>query len=527
MFKGEFNPNKGFSPDFTGNNPRGTERAPLLDLRGRGVSAEEIARWKGAVAVNNYNERIKLEMFTTFLQGESRFSPPNQINNPLRLQRPTTLLSLASMLEENKTTDSPENRKKYVYAVRAFEQVAASVLLSLNETDPDKRREVVREQLSKTFNDWDVVHDKNSYLSLSKVNNPSGWLVYSVISVLDNPSEEITPVGRLRALELLQLCPTTELTKGFRGIEYNYPYGNGYDLRHISRLPYTFLTPEERVITNHDFLWQNNKKVKELLIRDSNKNIDWEATVNALNRVPEEAIQIALLLLHSNEATEGALSFLRSVPELNHEVKSKMFGEKATFLIEHKLAAGIDMAKGVKTANVAEGYLKNELAGKSAEELEQMLLEKDRLISLAEAQRGRVYMKNQELKRENTMLKTLRKNDELIRKWRQEFGSRKRLNPESQASSQDPEGYYKIYNLNPDAASRLSNEQISALVENQYKKLSSKSHPDKSEGDEEKRKILEEEMKKINAARDVLTDPLKRSKYGRYQRGFSSGGPQT
>jgi hypothetical protein len=527
-------------PDSAGGNPRGTERTPLLDLNGLGVTVEEITRWKAAgkrfghvgTDMLNFYSFPRSDRVIEFFKGESdvRDGKQNLVSNPLRLQKPETLLSIESFFEKNnqplgqlpkmhaktygeRPSDDNTNEGRYIRAIKAFDGFATSVVVSLNESDPDKRRGTVKKELDKAFGAGQEYRFTSPYdvRKDSAVENPAEWLVYSVISVLDNPSERITPVGRMRALELLQLFSSKELSEGFRSERYNNKYSNGYDKTHIQRLPYTFCTREERLQKDHKNIWGHNERIQQLLIKDANRRIDWRATANALaERAPEEAIQVALLLLHSDDTTEGSLAFLSKVPTLEPEVKSKMLGKKATFLIEHDIAKrGIDavIAEGLGTIDVAGNDLGEEIAGKSKEELMQELRRarvraeglEDSLVE-ADSRAAKRSWENMALKEENERLKN-------------ELNKRSRFFRQPEAASAtnmvdklDPNGYYRILGLELDAFEKNNEEEIQKKLKKRYTFFSLEYHPDKG-GDTEK-------MQKLIEAYNVMKDPNQRNSYG-------------
>lgn len=528
-------------PEVTGSNLRGSERTPLLDLTAQGVSSEEIARWKAAVNRFSYSGKEALDLLTfprvertiQFLRGESEYSldslsgKGNLVNNPLKLLRPASLLSVVSMLYENGNRQYPnlyaktreergyddnENENKYIRTIQAFESVATAVLVSLNERDPVKRQTDVKKELDKVFG---FVEEKsyssNDVRKASAVENPQAWLVYSVISILDSPSDGITPLGRLRALELLQLYSASELAEGFRSEKYKNRFHNGYDRMRARRLPYTFCSREERLQPDHKDIWEKNQRIQQLLIRDSNRRIDWRATATALiEKAPEEAVQVALLLLHFYDATEGALAFLRSIPQLGPEAKSRMFGGRATFLIEHKLAAGIDDAvlEGVGLSDAAGSDLGEEIAGKSETELIQMLRRKDRLagdleesLVAAEAKGAGLVWENMRLESENK-----RQQEELRYLRAGRVYGRSEVPKENVVDKLDPKGHYRALGLHPQAFEGLSEDKIQDLILRHYRFFAMEFHPDRG-GNNKK-------MQEINDAYNVIKDPNQRKRYG-------------
>lgn len=506
------------------------DKTPLLDLNAQGVTDVEIANWRKATTRFSYGED-RLDFYTfprnerviKFFSGESEYAlqrgESNPINNPLRLLRPSTLFSISDLFHYNGQNHSTpkyhainredrgwgdnEEEGKYIDIVRTFERVATTVLMSLNEADLTKRQALVKEELDKAFGAHQNTILYKDIRKASPVESPQGWLVYAVINILENSSEGITPIGRLRAIELLQLYPANELAEGFRSNKSKDQLYNGYDRIHTRRLPYTFCSREERLQPDHKEIWKNNQKIQQLLIRDSNKRIDWRTTATALaEKAPEEAIQVILLLLHSHETTEGALAFLRSIPQLDSKTKSRMFSKKATFLIEHKLAAGIDDAvfEGLGISDSAGSNLSEKTTNKSLDELIQMLRRKELLaidleesLVTAEARGAELAWENIRLKEELSYLRTGR------------VYTHQEIPKASIVEQLDPKGYYRNLGIHPQAFEGLKEEEIQDLVLRHYRFYANKFHPDKGGN--------LEQMKKINEAYEILKDANKRKGY--------------
>ncbi len=493
-----------FHPDSSGSNPRGAERTPLLDFNGPGVTTSEITRWKAAG--NSVDEK--------------------QDNNPLSLIRPASLVSMQSYSDINYLPDhSKPNRSKdksnrsdmdrYIQTNKAFYEFATAVVVSLNEADPEKRRGSIRKKLDQSFSDQRTIYPFSYNIRKnSPAEDPAVWLAYSVISILDNPSEGITSVGRVRALELLQLFSAKELAKVFRRERGSGYYGKEYDKMHIERLPYTFCTEEERLKEDHKDIWGKNQRIQQILVKDANGKIDWRVTSYALiERAPEEAIQVALLLLHSDDVdtTEGALGFLSSVPQLESEVRSRMFGEKATFLIEHKLDAGIDgvVVEGLVTSEVAGSDLVEQVTEKSKEELMQMLGESAARTVRLEALLVATNSRAEEFDRQTVQLKAEnRRLQEESNRTRTAYVQLEASRATNMVDQLDPKGYYRSLGLEgPQEFNGLNEEQIQKMLTAHYKGYSLVCHPDKPTGSTKKMQLLIE-------AYEFMQDRNKRSSYG-------------
>lgn len=398
--------------------------------------------------------------------------------------------------------------------VKAFEGVATIVLESLNEADPEKRKAEVKKALDDAFNPElkDKYQISFDIRKASATENPQGWLVYSVLSIVDNPSDEITPLGRLRALELLDIYPAKELAEGFRSERYKSRFHNGYDRVHTPRLPYTFCSREERLQANHKDIWEENPNIQKLIVKAADGwTIDWRATATAvISNKPEEAVQVALLFMHHYNLTEGGLAILQSVPKLDKETLSRMFGKKATFLIEHKLAQGMKVEDLI---NEGAGITK----GVTSDLEEESLSREDILKLLRRERRGREDLKEELVRAEAKVSELMWEKmqaDMLIQRQAEELnywraGQRPaKVQVESDVVDKlDPKGYYRLLRLHPAYLKGLRGEEVQELIKRHYLFCASVAHPDKG-GDTET-------MQLINEAYETLGDPKKRGEYGK------------
>lgn len=537
----EFNFRIFYAKTFDGS--KWQESSIPIDPNGIGVSPEEIKRWEVVPKRLEYYGENRLDLTTfprpegvvSFFTGESEYDLEkgiqNTVNNPLRLLRPATLLSVSSLYYENgqaynypkyyaqsrseRNYDDDAKERKYIDLVKNFEELTVNVLKSLNEIDAEKRKAFVKKEIGKLFGekgDRDFVRNTD-VRDTSKAENPQSWLVYTVLSILESPSEEITPIGRIRALELLEIYSTRELVEGFRNEKYKSKYHNGYDRMHSKRIPYTFATRDERLQKDHGKLWAKNKKLNAIVVKDSRNNTDWRSTSNNLvQKAPNEAIQIALLLLHSCDDTEGVLSFLKSVPKLGLDVQTKMFGKKATFLIEQKLSHNVDEAvyEGVGLEDLPGEDLEAQIQGLTYDEILPLLrrqigiaagLEESLIASQALA--ANYAWKNME---QQGQIETMRQ--ELFY-WRSGHAIRKEQATVNLVEKMDPKGYYRTLGIHPQAFDGLTDEQAEELLKRHYRFFAQQFHPDVYHGaDKEKIRLIIE-------AYEFLKDPNKRKHYSK------------
>lgn len=333
-----------------------------------GVSLAMVEEWEATI----WRLKGELRFFKfprgedviAFFQGDESYrrgGKGNIMNNPLRLIRPITLYNVCNIRyyngipygypnyhrksqEDGKNSDG-QKESDYIQVIKAFEMIALTALKSLNEPSAEIRRQIVKKAIDGLFQE-DASKRSLEFAGInikkiSRAENPAGWLVYIVLSLLNHPDERITPLGRLRALELLRAYPFEDLLKDFGGRPSTgeYLYSNGYNNYHIVRLPYTFCNRYELLMKHHDEMWRCNNYLKGL-IAERGASVDWRTTINAIiSRRPREAIQIALIMLHSGIYMEGALALLWVIPELDPLSLEKIIGSQATFLAEHKIAA--------------------------------------------------------------------------------------------------------------------------------------------------------------------------------------------
>ena len=426
------------------------------------------------------------------------------INNPLGLIRPHGVGSrqaLAQALQDKPRPDRGCNintlMDDYRYIVKAYERLTIIVLESLNELDLEKRRQVVKSGLHGEFNDSRARLIFNRY----PTETARAWLVNIVLSLLDNHSQAIHPIGRIRALELLQLYPISELSLAFR------PHPSeqiGYDHDHEPRLPHTLTSREERLMAAHRDIWAEKIGLNARIVVDSSGIVDWEQTATVLRSTyPAEAIQIALLLLHDSATTEGALGLLCQVARLDQQTRAKMFGSRATFLIEHRLKEGHQLE------NLIYPWM-----GFSVSPLAEALrpTDRDQLLNIADA---RIKLSEEKLFRQTVSHAcSLWELDQVQQQnhrqavenlhWRS-GQTPPELQPPNSLDEIDPLGYYRALKLHPQLFKGLSEEDIEEMIIRHW--WFSVQNPDVA--------VNEAQMRLLKEAYDFLISPKKREIYGK------------
>ena len=518
----------------------------ILDKTALGVSSEELKRAMKSRDRFDVISRGRLDFSVSprpenvkeFFKGEydpSKSGVRNLVNNPLSLIRPESLHTLNSLYERNGNRsvgvayyEDPSSIKRgykdreyesdYASIIKSFEGLYLTILESLNNTEKDARIDAVKKVLGEFFSETPRLWPSDKKVpTISKVDNPAGWLLYTILSVIDNPSEEISSVGRLRALELLSLFDADQLSEGFRSDKYNCKYYNGYDRAHVAKLPYTFCSREERLDENHRDKWERNSLIKTVIVKDNNGRIDWKSTIAIiLEKYPREAVQLALLFLHDNQTSAGGIQLLRSIPSLDRETQAVLLGQKATFMIEHKLGNSDTDAVLEGLGLVNPTAVVTGMTERTREELAQILARQTQLSMHLELLVVEAQQRASAIAWENSQLKqVVQAQSAELTYWRNgqqpkvvtdEFRQR---NPEDVFKKIDPLGYLCVLGLHPMAFENLDDGDIRELVGRQYKYFASKFHPDHQAGG----KADEEKMRLLNEARDVLVDEVKRKQY--------------
>lgn len=528
-------------PPFLGGEPRSippalTSGESVLEKKGekvenehlgeQGISPEEIARWKqitkrfesyGKDAYDFYTLPFS-EKTSAFLDGESEYSKRdgkiNLESNPLRLIRPYSLMSLSSYCHNNNKGypkvwaknrsefgfGDTEKITDYVRLVKEFDGFATVMADTLNERDAEKRKETVLKKIKDIFTPKDASAYSKDLEKIAPDQNAEKWLTFGVLSLLNSPSDQISPAGRLRALELLSLFPLDSLQKKFRSSSDEH-YGG---LSHFvtARLPESFCTREERNEMDHERIWEKNEHIKKLLVRDQNRKIDWRSTAtNLTETAPYEAVQVCLLFLRSFETADGALAYLANIPKLDAETKKKMFGRKASFLAELKIGKGFEdaIAQGTGTTEAFGSDLEEEMKEKNIADLKQMLRRKEKMMELLDEQLAAATTEKNRLLWENHLLRST-------------AGSTKPVETKFSSEKLDPQGYFRIIGLHPQAFEGLDDEAIEEMVKRQYRFFAKKYHPDSSKV---KTKEVEDKFKLLNNANEVFSDKTKRARYGK------------
>lgn len=397
---------------------------------GVAISDEELSRWKEAAKRFDVVAAERIDLYTQpspprtkqFLDGESEYmfrdGLQNLVNNPMQLLRPVTISSLSNMEYYNGNTyfssDSFSFREKagnYHELVKTYEAFMGGLFSSLNEPDAARRKAQVDALLKTAFHP-----DENDYVHRpvtmrSKNENPMSWLVYGVLNVLASSSQAITPLARLRALELLAGYPAAELAAGFRSNKEEFH--NGYDRHHAPRIPRRFCSREERLEKNHKDVWKKNATMQRLLVRDDRGRVDARGLASQLiDMAPETTVTVGLALMHDASMSEAGLALLQAIPKLDRRSLELALGPKASYWTDTNQTEQADnlVREGL---GLKEGGEAN-YEGLTRDDLIQMLRRKDANLDLMreeqarnDATRERILEEMEALKGENYYLRAL------------------------------------------------------------------------------------------------------------------------
>lgn len=367
-------------------------------------------------------------------------------------------------------------------AIRAFEHLAFVVLGSTTLEDADAARALVQRCLDNLFSENPRFVDGNTLgyretkiKDRTASDRPEHWLAHAVLSILLSASKGILPLARLRSLRLLQLYDSKQLARAFVLGKYGET-GNGFMCLVPPRVPLAWCSPAERLSHHHRESWIKNSRMREVVIAQSVREIDWQRTTSVLvGRDAEHAIQILMVLLARSQDHESVFALLSRIPDLDRQTLGRVFGAKASFYLEIALREGVDteilLGAGLSTPAFAE---ESEL---SREELLQQLLRERQMREFLEEQLGAVGLSMSQ------------------RLWEEK----------TREQARDPKGFYRILGIHPSVFADIDADAGDALVSSVYRLMAKQFHADKGVENEAR-------MKDLNNARDALrTAELRRA----------------
>ncbi len=390
--------------------------------------------------------------------------------------------------------ESEQFEDNYIRVIHAWNRYHVEFLEALNIADLKEREKAVDVQGKEIFSHALGFATTISLEKISPFDNSLQWMVYNAANVLISPDEEITPIARLRAIQLLTLYKKEELEMAYFGVEaFSSPNGgrkhpsDGF-IRAFSekcmRLPRTFWSTKEERTQNIHQEWQNNPRIKKLFgLPDSHKTWDpftynYGQIFNKLvEKYPREAVHITMLMMGDFRHQRDAFSGLINMAKLDPITVQGVFGRGATYLSLHKMPSSTDeriseaLGLEVFDMNYALDFegLPNEQLLQVIRRLQVTIMQQDLELALANRQITEAY-----------------------------FASISA----DQAGKLDPKGYWKLLGVHP----QTDPSDLELVLKRSYRALAQKYHPEGSEPDLEK-------MKQINIAYETLSDETRRKSY--------------
>lgn len=336
-----------------------------------------------------------------------------------------------------------------------------------------------------------------STISLEKIapfDNPALWMVYNSLNVLISPEPRITSVARYRAVELLTHFDTQELELSFFGEKkklttnkgrerpswgWNHTFGES-----LLSLPRKFWVSAKDRTENIHKDWEDNPKIRKLFGKPLHQGrydghiFDYGVIFNRLvEQHPNEAAQIALLMMNSFSHNKAAFEGLLSMTKLDPITIQKVFGPRASYQRMHQMPSDSEerileqLGIEVFDEDFAVGF--EGLTGKQMKKVMR-----------------RYQVRIWDLERQLAEITQKQTNAFFASRSKREI---KRL---------DQKGYWRLLGVHPET----DPGDLLELLKRSYRVLATKYHPDGTEPDEEK-------MKQLNEAYSILSDTEKRKRY--------------
>lgn len=432
----------------------------------------------------------------------------NEINNPIGLVRPYTLQHPSSFAQActferatvmvqfpYKPSRSNEERTAarygYIEAVKIYEESATSILSELAKStfDPHSIKRMLENKLGSTVLFMGIPgYDYRKLLS-GHSEQPVSWLMHIALSILNHPSEDIEPEVRRKALSLLNLYKWEDYRDSiFTPVFSQWKPAVGFDTYHIGRIPQQFQGKNDRLKPEHIYTWQDNERLKSIVYRDASGDIFWLSTIQYFKQYPNEAVQLALLLLHDRKNAPQILQFLREIPNLDRQLALQMLSQSASFLAEHQLK---------KRAEASREEGPQQTSGGQEDEMKRLQTE------LQEA-RAKLVNQQEALKSlRQDYIELLQRGAQLEARYEAEIA---RLRAQTEARDRDPQSkYFKVLGLDPHCFDKMTEEQKTDFLGVLRREYGRQLHPDRSNHrSRAEKKAAEERLQEINAAIDAL-----------------------
>ena len=453
--------------------------------------------------------------FLTGLNWEDVHDGPQPVRNPLALMRPPEIgrystyarsigesagfvpaedprsgdhRGALAAYDQMVAHDRERAIRRYASVLYSYDAFALAVATALNLAVLEDRLAAITKALEKGYKAMQPA----SYGAAAAVAIPQGkdlvqahrWLALVLLSLVDHPDDRVTLVGRLRALEVLRELDPQALTQALSRDN------GGLCILHIVhrvRLPWSYLPPGSDPNAEIKLPGiERNERLQKVWVRTSANTTDWTKTANRLIQdAPREAVQIVILLMQNCDV-EGAVTFLQAIPALHRAVIAQMLGERASFRVEHKRAAGAS-----DEVLVGMGLMRDVRYETRLDDLGE-----DELRTFARAQEVRIRDLEDQLARADLEQSRLAWTNDDLRS----------------ARVHDPSGYYRILGLHPSLFEGRTAEEAQAILSRVWRVIAKERHPDATQpgGDSDQRKAAFQEAEEAYA---VLSDPDQRALY--------------
>ncbi len=394
-----------------------------------------------------------------------------------------------SAYDTNRALDNEKTLRRYASVLHSYDAFALAVATALNLAILADRLAAITKALETGYRAMQPTGYGTQALAIPQGKDliqAHRWLALVLLSLVDHPDDRVTLLGRLRALEVLRELDPQALTQALSR------ENGGLCILHIVhrvRLPWSYLPPGSDSDAKIELSTvQQNERLQKVWVRTSQNTTDWAKTANRLIQdAPREAVQIVMLLMQYCDV-EGAVTFLQAIPALHRAVIAQMLGERASFRVEHKRAAGASDAVLIGMGLMSDARYETRIDDIGEVELrvfaraqEVRIRDLEEQLALADLAQARLAWTNDDLR---------------------------------SARVHDPKGYYRILGLHPSLFAGRTTDEAEAILTRVWKVIVKERHPDTARPGED-RDRRKEAFQEAERAYAVLSDAAQRALYDR------------